>query len=115
MIKHLIKVAAELDAAGFRKEADQVDSIIKKIAKSKPIIFPKDAPTRNAEWIQVTVEPDFKYICQNYSGYSNKPLSQQVKEQAALNALNVPGFNQDRIKRGDKLVMYTPEGGVSGP
>ncbi len=32
MIKNLIKVAAELDAAGFTKEADQVDAIIKKIA-----------------------------------------------------------------------------------
>lgn len=32
MIKQLIKVASELDAAGFTKEADQVDAIIRKIA-----------------------------------------------------------------------------------
>jgi hypothetical protein len=32
MIKQLIKVASELDAAGFTKEADQVDAIIKKLA-----------------------------------------------------------------------------------
>lgn len=32
MIKELIKIASELDAAGFTKEADQVDAIIRKIA-----------------------------------------------------------------------------------
>ena len=115
MIRELIKVASELDAAGFTKEADQVDNIIRKIAKNKSVVFPKNAPTTNVEWIQVTTEPNFRYLCENYSGYSSKPLDQQVKEQAALNALNVPGFNQNKIKRGDSLVMYTPEGGVGGP
>lgn len=36
MIKQLIKVASELDAAGFTKEADQVDAIIRKIAGQAP-------------------------------------------------------------------------------
>lgn len=35
MIKDLIKVAAELDEAGFIKEADQIDTIIIKIANKK--------------------------------------------------------------------------------
>lgn len=33
MIKDLIKIAGQLDAAGFTKEADQVDKIIRKIAR----------------------------------------------------------------------------------
>ena len=35
MIKYLIKVASELDEAGFRREADKVDAIIIKIAREK--------------------------------------------------------------------------------
>lgn len=35
MINYLIKVAAELDAAGLIKEADQIDTIIIKIANKK--------------------------------------------------------------------------------
>jgi len=32
MIKNLVKIAEQLDAAGFTKEADQIDQIIRKIA-----------------------------------------------------------------------------------
>jgi len=34
MLKNLIKIAADLDAAGFKKEADIVDLIIRKVAQS---------------------------------------------------------------------------------
>lgn len=111
MIKDLVKIASELDRLGLKKEADTVDSIIRKIAQK--VIFPKNPPTRVTEWIQVTTEPSFEYLCENYSGYSSKPLSQQVKEQEELNKLNVPGFDKANFKRGMKLVMYSP--GVMGP
>ena len=111
MIKQLIKVASELDAAGFTKEADQVDAIIKKIAGN--VVFPPKPPTRNVEWIKVTSEKSFEQICQNYSSYSPKPLAAQVKEQAELNTLNIPGFDPNNIRRGQTLVVYSP--GVSGP
>lgn len=39
MIKDLIKVAAELDAAGFKKEADKIDAMISKLAQKRPSIY----------------------------------------------------------------------------
>lgn len=41
MIKQLIKVASELDAAGFTKEADQIDAIIQKDSRKKDCISRK--------------------------------------------------------------------------
>jgi len=35
MLKNLVKIAAELDSAGFKKEADIVDLIIRKVAMSE--------------------------------------------------------------------------------
>ena len=112
MIKQLIKVASELDAAGFTKEADQIDAIIRKIAEKK-IVFPENPPTTVVEQIRVTTEPNFRYICENYSGYSKKPIEEQIKEQAELNSLNFPGFKPNDIRKGQDLVVYSP--GVSGP
>jgi hypothetical protein len=34
MLKNLVKIASDLDAAGFKKEADIVDLIIRKVASS---------------------------------------------------------------------------------
>lgn len=34
MLKNLVKIASELDSAGFKKEADIVDLIIKRVAAS---------------------------------------------------------------------------------
>jgi hypothetical protein len=34
MLKNLVKIASDLDAAGFKKEADIVDLIIRKVAAS---------------------------------------------------------------------------------
>lgn len=39
MIKDLIKVAAELDAAGFKKEADKIDAMISKLAQKRPSMY----------------------------------------------------------------------------
>lgn len=36
MLKNLIKIASDLDAAGFKKEADIVDLIIKKVSSESP-------------------------------------------------------------------------------
>ncbi len=111
MIKDLIKVAADLDAAGYTKEADRIDSLIKKIAKKTN--FPENPPTKNVEWVQVTVDPNFTHMCQNFSDYSKKPLKDQIKEQEELNKLNVPGFNKNKIYKGQDLVFYST-GNVHG-
>jgi hypothetical protein len=36
MLKNLIKIASDLDAAGFKKEADIVDLIIRKVSSESP-------------------------------------------------------------------------------
>lgn len=61
----------------------------------------------------MTTEPNFRYICENYSGYSKKPIEEQIKEQAELNSLNFPKFKPNEISKGQDLVVYSP--GVYGP
>ena len=49
MIKELIKIANRLDSLGLKREADTIDSILKKVAAPKSIQHTKTCPIHETE------------------------------------------------------------------
>lgn len=88
MIKQLIKVASELDAAGFTKEADQVDAIIKKLA-GKP------------SWSQhqwATKGDSFDRTFADHKAYHG---GASLDETVAYNKKKNPSFDPKNVKKGE--------------
>ena len=93
MIKQLIKIASELDAAGFTKEADQVDSIIRKIAgkdssakPTKHTVFPKDTLSSMTK-------------AHGSSGYT-------VQDNIDYNKSKNSSFDEKKMKPGTSVYIY---------
>ncbi len=87
MIKDLIKVAADLDAAGYTKEADKVDEIIAVIA-------------RKATWSgHVANSGDtFKYRVMVHEKHHSGSSYQEALD---YNKKKNPNFDPKKVKDGD--------------
>jgi nucleoid-associated protein YgaU len=94
MIKQLIKVASELDAAGFTKEADQVDAIIKKIAGGKD---PSAKPTKHTVKEKDTLTSMTKE--HGASGYT-------VQDNLEYNKTKNPVFDEKKMRPGSFVYIY---------
>lgn len=98
MIKNLTKIANKLDEIGLTKEADILDSVIRKLSQSA------DGGEKRAVAIQVVVKPG-----QNLYDISKEhsfPVNRSLEDNIDLNKEKNPGFNPDIIKPGQTLFVW---------
>jgi len=98
MIKNLTKIANKLDEIGLTKEADILDSVIRKLSQSAN-------GGEEAVVIQVVVRPG-----QNLYDISKEhsfPASKSLEDNVNLNKEKNPGFNPDVIKPGQTLHVWS--------
>jgi len=94
MIKQLIKIASELDAAGFTKEADQVDAIIRKISAGKD---------SSAKPIKHTVRPgDTLSSMTKAHGSSGYTVQDNIDYNKSKNS----SFDEKKMKPGSSVYIY---------
>jgi hypothetical protein len=94
MIKQLIKVASELDAAGFVKEANQVDAIIRKLAGQKdPAAKPIKHTVRPGDTLSSMTK------MHGSSGYT-------VQDNIDYNKSKNPSFDEKKMKPGSSVYIY---------
>jgi hypothetical protein len=94
MIKQLIKVASELDAAGFTKEADQVDAIIRKLAGEKdPSAKPIEHLVREKDNLSKMTDRH------GASGYT-------VQDNIDYNKKKNPSFDEKKMRPGSSVYIY---------
>lgn len=95
MIKELLKIASKLDQVGLTKEADVIDSLIRKLAEEgEPI-----------KVVQYEVQPGdtlFKLTMQ----YS-KPVGKTLEDNVKLNKEKLgSGFNADKLSVGSTVYFW---------
>ena len=98
MIKQLIKVASELDAAGFTKEADQVDAIIKKIAGGKD---PSAKPTKHT-----VKEKDTLTSMTKEHGASGYTVQDNLEYNKTYNKTKKSVFDEKKMEPEDLVYIY---------
>ena len=97
MIKNLTKIANKLDEIGLTKEADILDSVIRKLSQSA-------GGGERAAVIQVVVKPgqNLYDISKQYSF----PVKKTLEDNVNLNKEKNPSFNPDVIKPGQTLFVW---------
>lgn len=96
MIKTLLKVAEQLDAAGFRREADQIDSMIRRIA-GKAEKDPSAKPL--GHWVEQGDTLTSMTERHGASGYT-------VMDNLAYNKKKDPNFDERKMKPGTFVYIY---------
>lgn len=76
MLKDLIKMAGKLDALGFKREADTIDSLIKKVAGDKDGVFDSASYIANRIEPESSDEPpvDHEALKKAYEEYTERAL-----------------------------------------
>lgn len=100
MIKNLTKIANKLDQIGLTKEADILDSVIRKLSQSAD-----GGEDRKAVIIKVVVQPG-----QNLYDISKEhsfPVKMTLQDNIDLNKEKNPGFDPDSIKPGQTLHIWS--------
>lgn len=97
MLKHLVKLADQLDKAGLNREAELTDKMISKLAQETGS---DDVLSAKREHLVCTGETMTRIV----DAYSNKSLAENI----ALNKQKNPAFNPDMIKPGDKVWFWAP-------
>lgn len=69
MIKELIKIANRLDTMGFKREADAVDGIIRKIAGGGMDNLGPTAYLKTLDWIDGVNLKELRYLVDDYMSY----------------------------------------------
>jgi antitoxin component of RelBE/YafQ-DinJ toxin-antitoxin module len=95
MLKDLVKIANKLDSLGLTKEADVIDTFLNKIAKytGNPLAF------------KVLEGNTFLQMCKD-----NGDTSVSVQDQIDLNKSKNKNFNPDKLRVGQTVYFYAPEG-----
>ena len=93
MIKDLVKIAEQLDAAGFTKEADQVDSIIRKLAMK---------PTWSQHQCTTGGDSFERFVTDHKENHGGKDL----KETIAYNKRMNPSFDPAKVKKYQAFWLY---------
>jgi hypothetical protein len=113
MIKNLTKIANKLDEIGLTKEADILDSVIRKLSQSADYGDDRkerasadygDDRKERAVVIQLVVKPgqNLYDISKQYSF----PVKKTLEDNVNLNKEKNPSFNPDVIKPGQTLFVW---------
>jgi len=97
MIKNLTKIANKLDEIGLTKEADILDSVIKKLSQATN-------PGERAVVTQVVVRPGDNLF--DISKEHTFPAGKTLEDNIDLNKEKNPSFNPDSIKPGQTLFVW---------
>lgn len=100
MLKHLVKLADQLDKAGLNREAGFTDKIIAKLAQEAGTDNVAATPVQHV----VVSGETFNRIVESYSTGSGKTLADNI----ALNKEKNPAFNPDMIKPGSIVWFWAP-------
>ena len=76
MLKNLIKIAADLDSAGFKMEADIVDVIIRRVASELGEGEGYDSEGDKIVPLAQISEEDFAYLVASLEGLDNKSYNE---------------------------------------
>jgi hypothetical protein len=98
MIKHLVEMAKELDATGLKKEADQVDFLIKKIASNTekdPNVEPRKHRVREGDTLSSMTER----FGAGAAGYT-------VMDNLAYNKKKDPNFDERKMRPNSYVYIY---------
>jgi len=98
MLKHLVKLADQLDKAGLNREAEFTDKMISKLAQEAGMDSVSSTPQQH---VVVSGETMTSIV----QGYSNKSLAENV----TLNKEKNPAFNPDMIKPGSIVWFWAPQ------
>lgn len=97
MLKHLVKLADQLDKAGLNREAGFTDKMIAKLAQEAGTDNVAETPVQH---VVVSGETMTSIV----QGYSDKSLADNI----ALNKEKNPAFNPDMIKPGSIVWFWAP-------
>lgn len=100
MLKELIKIANKLDGIGLTKEADELDQIIRKLAEGDMV---REHVVSAGEVLSKSAGEVFSKIVEGFGDPKHS-----LQEQIDLNKKSNPAFDPDRIKVGQKVLLYVP-------
>jgi hypothetical protein len=106
MLKDLIKIADKLDSLGFNKEADEIDSLITKVAKTS-------VKKPNNALIKQMADEVYNSVINNIEfAKSNKNPAESYKFWEGHMGLNI-GWAKNRVAQAKKIILKSKDNDLS--